>query len=101
MSLRTPAEVTALTLLDRDGIAAIWGLHVSAASAYRHGRKVVAALIIGMAAPGRDASAQQLAELASLIPCIRGGAAASIPSSTSSIGWTRDHSAILEHEPCV
>ena len=68
MSLRTPAEVTALTLLDRDGIAAIWGLHVSAASAYRHGRKVVAALIIGMAAPGRDASAQQLAELASLIP---------------------------------
>ena len=49
MSLRTPAEVTALTLLDRDGIAAIWRLHLSAAAAYRDGRKAVAALIIEIA----------------------------------------------------
>ena len=55
MSLRTPAEVTALTLLDRDGIAAIWGLHLSAAGAYRDGRKVVAALIIEIA----DAAEQE------------------------------------------
>src|SRR3979411_1949739 len=40
---RTPAEIIALSLLARDGIAAIWGLHLSAALAYRDGRKAVAA----------------------------------------------------------
>jgi hypothetical protein len=49
MTLRTPAEVTALTLLDRDGIAAIWMLHLSAAGAYRDGNKAVAAGIIEIA----------------------------------------------------
>jgi hypothetical protein len=46
---RTPAEITALTLLARDGIAAIWGLHLSAAGAYRAGQKAVAAGIIEIA----------------------------------------------------
>ena len=32
---RTPAEIIALSLLARDGIAAIWGLHLSAALAYQ------------------------------------------------------------------
>ena len=49
MTFRTPAEVTALTLLDRDGIAAIWMLHLSAAGAYRAGHKAVAAGIIDIA----------------------------------------------------
>ena len=49
MPFRTPAEVTALTLLDRDGIAAIWMLHLSAAAAYRDGNKAVAAGIIEIA----------------------------------------------------
>ena len=40
---RTPAEIIALSLLARDGIAAIWGLHLSAALAYRDGQKAVAA----------------------------------------------------------
>jgi hypothetical protein len=46
---RTPAEVIALTLLARDGIAAIWGLHLSAAGAYRDGNKSVAIGIIEIA----------------------------------------------------
>jgi hypothetical protein len=49
MTLRTPAEVTALTLLDRDGIAAIWMLHLSAAGAYRDGKQAVATGIIEIA----------------------------------------------------
>ena len=48
MSLRTPAEITALRLLDRGGIAAIWGL-LAAAAAHRDGRKAVAAAIIEIA----------------------------------------------------
>jgi hypothetical protein len=46
---RTPAEIIALSLLARDGIAAIWGLHLSAALAYRDGRKAVAAGVIEIA----------------------------------------------------
>jgi hypothetical protein len=38
-----------LSLLARDGIAAIWGLHLSAALAYRDGRKAVAAGVIEIA----------------------------------------------------
>ena len=49
MTRRTPAEVTAWTLLDRDGIAAIWMLHLSAAAAYRAGHKAVAVGIIEIA----------------------------------------------------
>jgi len=49
MSLRTPAEITASTLIDRDGISAIWGLHVSAAAADRDGHNAVAAGIIEIA----------------------------------------------------
>jgi hypothetical protein len=49
MTLPTPAEITALTLLDRDGIAAIWMLYLSAAGAYRAGHKSVAAGIIDIA----------------------------------------------------
>ena len=46
---RTPAEITALTLLDRDGISAIWTLHLCAAVAYRDGNKSVARGIIDIA----------------------------------------------------
>jgi hypothetical protein len=43
---RTPAEIVALSLLARDGIAAIWGLHLSAALAYQDGHEGVAARVI-------------------------------------------------------
>ena len=46
---RTPAEIVALSLLARDGIAAIWGLHLSAALAYQDGHEGVAAGIIEIA----------------------------------------------------
>jgi hypothetical protein len=46
---RTPAEIIALSLLARDGIAASWGLHQSAALAYRGGHKAVAAGVIEIA----------------------------------------------------
>jgi hypothetical protein len=46
---RTRAENRALTLLARDGIAAIWVLHLSAAKAYRDGHKAAAAGIIEIA----------------------------------------------------
>jgi len=45
----TPAEIIALTLLARDGVSAIWGLHLSAAGAYRDGNKSVAAGIVEIA----------------------------------------------------
>jgi hypothetical protein len=46
---RTRAENLALTLLARDGIAAIWTLHPSAAKAYRDGHKSAAVAIIEIA----------------------------------------------------
>jgi hypothetical protein len=46
---RTPAEIIALSLLARDGIAAIWQLHLSAALAYRDGQKAAATGIIEIA----------------------------------------------------
>jgi hypothetical protein len=46
---RTPVEIVALSLLARDGIAAIWGLHLSAALAYQDGHKGVAAGVIEIA----------------------------------------------------
>jgi len=46
---RTPPEITALTLLARDGISAIWRLHLSAAGAYRDGHRSVARGIIDIA----------------------------------------------------
>ena len=50
MSLRrTWTENLALTMLAREGIAAIWQLHLSAARAYRDGQKAVAAGIIEIA----------------------------------------------------
>jgi hypothetical protein len=49
MTFRTPAEVTALVLLDRDGIVAIWMLHLSATAAYSAGHKAVAGRIIEIA----------------------------------------------------
>jgi hypothetical protein len=50
MALRhTRAENLALTLLTRDGIAAIWTLHPSAAKAYRDEHKAAAAGIIEIA----------------------------------------------------
>jgi hypothetical protein len=45
----TPAEIIALSLLARDGIAAIWGLHLSAALAYQDGHVGVAAGVIEIA----------------------------------------------------
>ena len=49
ISSRTPAQVIALSLLARDGVSAIWKLHLSAAGAYRDGHKSVAAGIIEIA----------------------------------------------------
>jgi hypothetical protein len=50
MSLhRTRAENLALTLLARDGIAAIWVLHLAAARADRQGHKAMAAGIVEIA----------------------------------------------------
>jgi hypothetical protein len=46
---RTRAENIAMTMLARDGIAAIWMLHLSAAKAYRDGHKLAAAGIIEIA----------------------------------------------------
>jgi hypothetical protein len=46
---RTPAEILALTMLSRDGIAAIWLLHLAAARAYRDGHKAAAASVIEIA----------------------------------------------------
>ena len=50
MSLRrTRAENLALTMLARDGIAAIWVLHLAAARADREGQKAMAAGIVEIA----------------------------------------------------
>jgi aspartate aminotransferase-like enzyme len=50
MSLRrTRAENLALTMLARDGIAAIWQLHRAAARAHRDGHKAAAASVIEIA----------------------------------------------------
>ena len=46
---RTLTENLALTMLARDGIAAIWALHLAAARAYRDGNKGMAATIIEIA----------------------------------------------------
>jgi hypothetical protein len=46
---RTPAEIIALTLLDRDGVSAIWTLHLCAALAHRDGHRSVARGIIDIA----------------------------------------------------
>ena len=45
----TFTESLAVRLLARDGIAAIWMLHLSAAKAYRDGHKLAAAGIIEIA----------------------------------------------------
>jgi hypothetical protein len=50
MSLRRKrAENLALTMLAREGIAAIWQLHLAAARAYRDGHRAAAATIIEIA----------------------------------------------------
>jgi hypothetical protein len=50
MALRRPrTENLALTMLARDGIAAIWTLHLAAADAYRDRHKAVAVSIIEIA----------------------------------------------------
>jgi len=46
---RTWTENLALTMLAREGIAAIWQLHLSAARAYRDGHGAAAAKIIEIA----------------------------------------------------
>ena len=46
---RTRTENLALTVLAREGIAAIWRLHLLAAKAYRDGNKAMAATIIEIA----------------------------------------------------
>jgi hypothetical protein len=46
---RTRTENLALTMLARDGIAAIWTLHLAAARAYRDGHKSAAVAIIEIA----------------------------------------------------
>ena len=50
MSLRrTHVENIALRIIERDGIAVIWELHLIAAKAYREGSKASAAAIIEIA----------------------------------------------------
>jgi hypothetical protein len=49
MLRRTLPEKLALTMLAREGIAAIWTLHVSASRAYREGHKAAAASLIEIA----------------------------------------------------
>ena len=46
---RTRTENLALRILARDGIAAIWTLHLAAARAYRDGNKAMAATILEIA----------------------------------------------------
>lgn len=46
---RTRTENLALRMLARDGIAAIWTLHLAAARAYRDGNKAMAATILEIA----------------------------------------------------
>jgi hypothetical protein len=46
---RTGTENLALTMMARDGIAAIWALHLAAAGTYRDGHKGMAATIIEIA----------------------------------------------------
>jgi hypothetical protein len=65
MSLRrTRAENLALTMLARDGIAAIWVLHLAAARADREGQKAMAAGIVEIA---------EAAETRARPPCFRAG----------------------------
>jgi hypothetical protein len=53
--LRTPTENLALTMLARDGIAAIWQLHMAAADAHRTGHPCAAASILEVAEAAEDA----------------------------------------------
>ena len=46
---RTRTENLALTMLARDGIAAVWVLHLAAAKAYLDGNKGMAATILEIA----------------------------------------------------
>ena len=46
---RTRAENLAMTMLARDGIAAIWQLHLAAAEAHRTGHPSAAASILELA----------------------------------------------------
>jgi hypothetical protein len=46
---RTRTENVALTMLTRDGIAAIWTLHLAAAKAHLDGNKGMAATILEIA----------------------------------------------------
>ncbi|MBV9585538.1 MAG: hypothetical protein JO213_11705 [Alphaproteobacteria bacterium] len=46
---RTRTENLALTMIVRDGVSAIWELHLAAANAYNKGYKAAAAAIIEIA----------------------------------------------------
>jgi hypothetical protein len=52
---RTMTEKLALTMLARDGIAAIWQLHLASAEAHRSGYPSVAALILEIAEAAEEA----------------------------------------------
>jgi hypothetical protein len=55
MARPTLAENLAVTILAREGIAAIWQLHTAAAEAYRTGRLSVAAAISEIAEAAEQA----------------------------------------------
>jgi hypothetical protein len=55
MSRPTLAENLALTMLAREGIAAIWQLHLAAAGAYRAGEASIAASISEIAEAAEQA----------------------------------------------
>jgi hypothetical protein len=56
MSLRrTWTENLALTMLAREGISAIWQLHLAAADAHRTGHPIAAASIVEIADAAEDA----------------------------------------------
>ena len=54
MSDRTLNEKLALKILAKEGIGAIWRLHVAAADAYRNGRVTAAASAIEIAETAED-----------------------------------------------
>jgi hypothetical protein len=52
---RTLSEKLALSILAREGISAIWQLHLAAADAHRTSHPVAAASIVEIAAAAEDA----------------------------------------------
>src|SRR5258707_1216335 len=87
---RTPAEIIALSLLARDGIAAIWGLHLSAALAYRDGERPWRLGLLRLPTPRSASGCAQRPPLrdrpVSLCPQLRAVSCGGTPPSAASAG---------------